>query len=434
MMVWQSWEKGIPMDYRSDPLHAGRIFLLSGRIKDMDNDLKNTSVKGFWWKRFFYSVTGATNDYELGPNWFASVMGTGIIANAAASLPVFSDKLNGFALIVWCLASLMLVGLVLATFVLLLQQHNTWKKHFSDPMMAQFYGAPPMAMLTVAGGALLLGGNIFGQEFALRISWVLWFAGTMTGLGSAIIIPYRLFTLFKVRQDSAFGGWLMPVVPPMVSAAIGAMLVPFTPAGVLRETMFYLCYSMFGLSLVAALIIISMIWSRLAHHGTSGTSRVPTLWIVLGPLGQSMTAVGILGTVAKEAVPSEIAHGFELFAVLYSVPIFGFVLLWTCFATLLTLRARRRHMGFALTYWAFTFPVGTCVTGIAQLAYHTGLPLFDWASILYYIGLLIAWTVAAFGTTKGMITGHLFRPPPVSVPPIISVKEPYFPGDVEDDM
>ena len=51
----------------------------------MDNDLKNKSVRGFWWKRFFYSVTGATNDYELGPNWFASVMGTGIIANAAAS-------------------------------------------------------------------------------------------------------------------------------------------------------------------------------------------------------------------------------------------------------------------------------------------------------------------------------------------------------------
>jgi len=46
----------------------------------MDNDLKNTNIQGFWWKRFFYSVTGATNDFELGPNWFASVMGTGIIA------------------------------------------------------------------------------------------------------------------------------------------------------------------------------------------------------------------------------------------------------------------------------------------------------------------------------------------------------------------
>ena len=399
----------------------------------LNDDLKNTSSKGFWWKRFLYSVTGANDDYELGPNWFASVMGTGIIANAAASLPLFSDRLHSFALVTWCLASIMLIGLVTWTFVLLVTGHSVWVKHFRDPMMAQFYGAPPMAMLTVAGGTLLIGENVLGQPVAQNIAWGLWFFGTMTGLGSALVIPYRLFTKFKVRPDSAFGGWLMPVVPPMVSATIGAMLVPYAPEGVLRETMFYLCFSMFGLSLIAAMIIISMIWSRLAHHGTSGTSRVPTLWIVLGPLGQSMTAAGILGTVAKGAVSPEIASGFEVFAVLYSVPVLGFVLLWTCMAILLSIRAHYRQMRFALTYWAFTFPVGTCVTGIAQLANHTGLPLFEWTSILYYIGLLGAWAVAAFGTTKGMITGHLFRQPPPAKA-IASMKEPDFQGDIFDDI
>jgi C4-dicarboxylate transporter/malic acid transport protein len=389
----------------------------------MGYDLKNKNVKGFWWKRFFYNVTGANLDYEVGPNWFASVMGTGIIANAAASLPLFSNILSEFSLVIWCLASLMLIGLVLATSSSLFRQQNAWTRHFRDPMMAQFYGAPPMAALTVAGGALLVGQNLIGRDFALEIAWSLWIIGTIGGFCSAVIIPYRLFTTFTVRPDSACGGWLMPVVPPMVSATIGAMLVPYAPEGVMRETLFYLSFSQFGLSLLAALIIISMIWSRLAHHGTSGTSRVPTLWIVLGPLGQSMTAAGILGTVAKGAVPAEIARGFELFAVFYSVPIFGFVILWTCLAILLTLRAHQRNMKFALTYWAFTFPVGTCVTGTAQLAHHTGLPLFAWASVLFFIGLLAAWVVAAFGTTRGMITGLLFRPPSASTGPIISVKE-----------
>lgn len=224
----------------------------------------------------------------------------------------------------------------------------------------------------------------------------------------------------------------MPVVPPMVSAAIGAMLVPYAPEGVLRETMFYCCFSMFGLSLIVAMIVISMIWSRLAHHGTSGTSRVPTLWIVLGPLGQSITAAGILGTVAPLAVPAKIAYGFELFSILFGVPVFGFAFLWTLMATLLTLRAHKRQMKFALTYWAFTFPVGTCVTGTTQLANHTGLPLFQWISISYFCGLILAWTVAAFGTTRGMITGHLFRLPKPSGP-IISTKETTFTGDIFDE-
>lgn len=401
-------------------------------MKNQENEIRNPSAKGFWWKRFFYTVTGADNDYELGPNWFASVMGTGIIANAAASLPLFSKQLQPLALFVWCMASLMLIGLIAASCLLLMKKQNAWKRHFKDPMMAQFYGAPPMAMLTVAGGTLLLGQPLLGPEIAIRISWILWFAGTMAGLGSAVVIPYRLFTRFRVRPDSAFGGWLMPVVPPMVSAAIGALLVPYAPQGVLRETMFYCCFGMFGLSMIVAMIVISMIWSRLAHHGTSGTSRVPTLWIVLGPLGQSITAAGILGSVAPLAVPADIAYGFKLFSILFGVPVFGFAFLWTILATLLTIRAHYRQMKFALTYWAFTFPVGTCVTGTTQLAHHTGLPLFQWIAICYFAGLLSAWTVAAFGTTKGMITGHLFKLPKASGP-IVSTKETGFAGDVFDD-
>ena len=77
--------------------------------------------------------------------------------------------------------------------------------------------------------------------------------------------------------------------------------------------MLYGCYAMFGLSFVAALIIITMIWSRLAHYGTSGTARVPTLWIVLGPLGQAITAVGLLGANAAHAVSPELASGMAVF-------------------------------------------------------------------------------------------------------------------------
>ena len=38
---------------------------------------------------------------DLGPNWFAAVMGTGIVANAAATLPLRVPGLRGFATAVW---------------------------------------------------------------------------------------------------------------------------------------------------------------------------------------------------------------------------------------------------------------------------------------------------------------------------------------------
>jgi len=372
--------------------------------------------------RVLSSPTDADQATEIGPNWFASVMGTGIIANAAVSLPLISDHLHGFALVVWLVASAMLIGLLIAVFKQWAVRPHVVHKHANDPMMAQFFGAPPMALMTLGGGALLVGKPILGAELSVWIAWLLWALGTIGGLATAVLVPYRLFTQFEVRQDAAFGGWLMPVVAPMVSAAIGAMLVPHAPEGAMRETMLYGCYAMFGLSLIAALIIISMIWSRLAHYGTSGTARVPTLWIVLGPLGQSITAAGSLGNVAHTAVDPELANAMNVFAVLYGVPTWGFALLWAALATLLTIRARRRQMPFALTWWAFTFPVGTCVTGTSQLALHTGLPAFEWAAPLAYLGLLAAWLIAAVGTVRGIWHGNLLKPAPSSGP-IVSAKD-----------
>jgi tellurite resistance protein TehA-like permease len=51
---------------------------------------------------------------------------------------------------------------------------------------------------------------------------------------------------------------------------------------------------MFGVSLLASLITISLLWGRLAFHGPVPARLIPTLWIVLGPLGQSVTAAGPL--------------------------------------------------------------------------------------------------------------------------------------------
>ena len=41
---------------------------------------------------------------EIGPNWFASVMGTGIIANAAVGLPMVGQHLEQAGLVIWVIA------------------------------------------------------------------------------------------------------------------------------------------------------------------------------------------------------------------------------------------------------------------------------------------------------------------------------------------
>lgn len=353
---------------------------------------------------------------SIGPNWFASVMGTGIVATAGATLPIHVWGLRGFAEVVWVIAALLLVILLALVGVHWLRHPTVARSHARNPQMAHFYGAAPMALMTVGGGALLVGRDLIGERLAVDLDWVLWTAGTVGGLFTAVSIPFLMFTQHNVEPDAAFGGWLMPIVPPMVSAANGALLISHMEPGTGRTTMLYGCYAMFGLSLVAALIIITLIWSRLALYGTSGTARVPTLWIVLGPIGQSITAAGLLGLNAARAVPPELAEDLNAFAIIYGVPMWGFAVLWIALATSLTVRTLRRGMPFALTWWSLTFPVGTFVTGTTQLAVHTQLPAFKVAAVIAYVGLLSTWLLVAVRTTRGSLRGNLLNPPPAAGP------------------
>jgi len=337
-------------------------------------------------------------------------MGTGVIAISAITLPIIGDSLKDFAIFIWLVATTMF-GVVTVAFVFQwIRRPNLIRGHANDPIMAQFYGAPPMAMMTIGNGALLAGSAIIGEAAAYKLAWVLWIIGTIGGLITAIAVPFKLFTQYEVRPDGAFGGWLMPVVPPMVSATAGALLIARMAPGTLRETMLYGCYAMFGLSLIASLIIISLIWSRLAFYGSSGTARVPTLWIVLGPLGQSITAAGLLGTAALATLPPPTSTAMNVFAILYGVPVWGFALLWGALASSLTIRTVRRKLPFALTWWSFVFPVGTLVTGTTQLANHTNLPAFKVAAIALFIALISAWVTVGIRTLHGVFRRNLLAP------------------------
>ncbi len=124
---------------------------------------------------------------------------------------------------------------------------------------------------------------------------------------------------------------------------------------------------------------------------------MPTLWIVLGPLGQSVTAAGVLGTAAAGVLPAPYASGAAVLALLYGVPAWGFAMAWLALAAAMTVRAARESGGlpFALTWWSFTFPVGTVVTGTIALAARSHAGVLRGAAVVLYALLLVAWLVVA---------------------------------------
>ncbi|MEU1332365.1 TDT family transporter [Streptomyces sp. NPDC005865] len=348
---------------------------------------------------------------HLGPNWYAAVMGTAIVANAGATLPYGFTGLRTGCAVVWACSLVMLAVLLTARAAHWIHHRDQARAHLLDPAMAPFYGCLSMALLAVGGGTLIVGKDWIGTEAAVALDTVLYSAGTAIGLAAAVAIPYLMVVRHRIAADQASPVWLLPVVAPMVSAAVGPLLIPHLPAGQAQQTMLYACFAMFGLSLLATLVMLPVIFARLVTAGPLPLALTPTLFLVLGPLGQSTTATNKFADFAPGVVHAPLDRGFLVFAVLFGVPVMGFALMWLALAAALVVRARRRGMGFAMTWWAFTFPVGTCVTGAEGLGNHTGLAVFDWLATGLFALLVTAVAVALTQTLRGVVSGRLLAAP-----------------------
>jgi tellurite resistance protein TehA-like permease len=339
---------------------------------------------------------------EFGPNWYAAVMGTSITAVAGAGLPGRPGWLHALCTGVWALSALLLLTVLAVRTGHWLRHTDRAREHLADHTVAPFYGCLPMALLSVGTGTLLLGPGVIGTHPAVVADAVLWSLGTASSLLVIVGIPYLMVTRHRIGPDDASPVWLLPLVAPMVAASSGPALVAHLPAGAhqARATLLLACAGMFGASLLCVLVVLPLVWGRLVRHPLP-LAVTPALLLVLGPLGQSTTATGNLADAASGALPAY-AGALRAFSVLYGLPVMGFALMWLVLSAALLVRAARAGMGFAMTWWAFTFPVGTCVTGATALARHTGVHPVTWLAVALYVLLVAGFLAAAGGTLRSL--------------------------------
>ncbi|HST41185.1 MAG TPA: C4-dicarboxylate ABC transporter, partial [Conexibacter sp.] len=157
---------------------------------------------------------------RIAPNWFTAAMGTGIVANAAMLLPLDLPGLHALALAAWVAAVLLLARLA----ALAVEQRRRDRRDRCDAASGldavavarvaalprrslatmPFWGAPPMALTTVAAGTLLVGRDLVGERAALLAAVVLWSVGTLGGLVAALAVPRWLLTHPDRRLDHVF--------------------------------------------------------------------------------------------------------------------------------------------------------------------------------------------------------------------------------------
>jgi C4-dicarboxylate transporter/malic acid transport protein len=327
-------------------------------------------------------------------------MGTGILAIGVAASPVAIPFGPTIARALWIVDVALFATVLTIWLVKLALRPGDLIGTLGDAGTAQAWGAIPMAAFTVAVGFLRIGPALVDPGVCIAVAQTLFLAGVAGSMFTAFAVPYRMFTSHELTLEGAHGAWLLPVVPPIVASVPAALLSPTWPEA-LRPSMLALAYALLGIGVILAAILIVVFYLRLLLHKVPSEALVPTMWIVVGPLGQSIAGIIALGGAARAVWP-DLGEGLATAALAYGVLVWGFAMYWLAMAIATTLRAVRRNLPFTLGWWAFTFPVGVLTAGTDALFGVTHAAIFGAASVALLALLATMWVLVAARSLQAM--------------------------------
>jgi tellurite resistance protein TehA-like permease len=187
-----------------------------------DTDVFRDAAPPRWWQSGRQWATMAVR--HANPGWFTSVMGTGILAVCAALSPVALPMLHQLSMVIWVGAVALLAIITLCWLTQSIQQPQRLRLSLTDPVSAQFWGAPPIACFTISLGFLVIGPHVLSTALCIAIAQELWILGVIGSLFSIVLVPYLMAIKQSLSLDATSGSWLLPVVPPIVAGVPEGLL------------------------------------------------------------------------------------------------------------------------------------------------------------------------------------------------------------------
>lgn len=344
---------------------------------------------------------------ELHPGWFASVMGTGILAvttyNNPGGLSGPAHTIGvGLAVITYLLAVILLVG----NTVRWIAHTNAAVADFRHPMKGAMHATLPGGLLVAAVMTSVVSPSLFPDVVATWIIAILVSLGGALALVMGIAFAVTLIT-GQPPAESVNGGWF---IPPVVTIIIPMALAPMvskadaTTAGLL----IVVSYALYGMGFLLFLLTLGLVYDRLVLHPLPPAPLAPTVWIGLGPIGVA-ALVPLALAKAGANLWAEAGAAVNLLTRLASTAVWGFGLWWLALAVVLLVRyARKGGVPFHLGWWAFVFPLGAYTAATTTLARSWQSPALEAMAAVLYLGLVAAWVVVVVRSLAGIRSGRIW--------------------------
>ncbi|WP_353853011.1 SLAC1 anion channel family protein [Dehalobacter restrictus] len=283
-------------------------------------------------------------------NLFASVMGISGLAIAYERYEQVFKLSNGTGFLLLIAAYLVCILVTITYFLKIAKHFPAVVKEFNHPVKANFFPAFSISLL------LLSVGTINYQE---KLAFYLWIVGATVHFLLTIIIISRWITQkYLIMQINP--AWFIPVV--------GNIIIPI--AGI-NFVNIEICWFFFSIGIFFWIILFALIFYRIVFHDPMQKPLFPTLFIFIAP-----------PSVAFMAYTKIIGHIDSFSRILLYIAMFFVILL-------LSMARYFVKLDFAVTWWAYTFPLSAVTIASITAFEMLKVPLFGWVAT----GLLILTTL-----------------------------------------
>lgn len=312
----------------------------------------------------------ATSIKHLPVNLFGAVMGLSGLALAWRLAQSHYGASAFVADAIGLFATGVFVALAIGYAAKVIRHPSAVKAEFEHPIASNFFGTISISLLLLSA---VLG------AYNSTLGHVVWVIGSAATLWLSFVVVGRLLR-GKGDVAHAVPAWLIPGVATLDIAVTGAHMPMAWAAEVVLFSI--------AVGSVLALVMFTMIGTRLIHQEPLAGPMTPSLMILVAPF-----EVGFLAYVNLNGVVDRFA------ALLFYFGLFMFLVVAP--------KVFRRSVRFGPTWWAISFPLAALVNAALKYAsVHPTLPLELLAAALL-VFLTVALLVLTVRTVHILCNGRL---------------------------
>jgi tellurite resistance protein TehA-like permease len=168
-----------------------------------------------------------------------------------------------------------------------------------------------------------------------------------------------------------------------------------------------------GIGGILFLMVMTVSLARYIFYALPPIHLAPTLWVGIAPTSILTIIILRLNTPLQAylSFSDPTAETLHVIAKISGTGLWGFALFWLFLAAIVTLELHRTNpLPFALSWWAFVFPVGAFTVASGVLYQAMPVAFFLWTGLASFVVLVAFWLIIFSHTLRGIWQGSIFIP------------------------